>query len=184
MLIIVQWGFFMLASEISSMSFDIRPATTDDIQAIQEVATDAWHAAHAPIIGADTVDSFLDSYYDRASFRERIQAESMILDVATDGQTDIVGYVLASRSEEGADIFNLSHIYVDPDRWGEGIGQQLLSHVETKIQTRGGRHLKLGVMAPNERAIKFYEQSGYEKTDKFYDDRIDVHGYTYRKNLG
>lgn len=165
------------------MALDIRSAEFSDISGIRSVATDAWYEAHAPIIGADTVEEFLKEYYDTESFRNRVKHEELLLDVVMDTDDTVAGYVLASPTDDDEAVFNLSHIYVDPNRWREGLGQRLLEHVTQKIRNRGAERIRLGVMAANDRAVEFYEAAGYDQTDEFYDDRIEAYGYTYEKEI-
>lgn len=165
------------------MAIEIRPAERSDIDGIQAVATRAWHSAHGPIIGTEAVETFLDEYYDTESFESRIDHDPTILAVAEEVRNDIVGYALASPTEEDDTTFSLVQIYVTPDHQGEGIGRQLLDHVEQEIDQHGGEQITLGVMAENDRAVNFYESAGYRPSDEFYDDRIDTNGYTYIKEL-
>lgn len=173
------------------MAIEVRPAALADIQALQRVASRAWHAAHEPIIGAETVEEFLDDYYDAESFQSEIEDAEVVFAVAADtdntdsddANTDDspVGFVSARPIEDDAAIFDLGRIYVLPKRWGEGIGRRLLSHAEEKIEERGGERVRLSVMAENDRAVGFYESAGYERVGEFYDERIATQGYTYVK---
>lgn len=165
------------------MAIEIRPARPADIEALQRVASRAWHAAHEPIIGTEAVEKFLDDYYDADSFRSEIGDEETVFAVSADGAGAPVGFVSARPTEDDAAIFDLGRIYVLPDRWGEGIGRRLLSHAEQKIEECGGERVRLGVMAENDRAVEFYESAGYERVGEFYDERIATQGYTYAKEL-
>ncbi|KZN23882.1 acetyltransferase [Haladaptatus sp. R4] len=173
------------------MGIDVRPATREDTDGIQHVAERAWHSAHAPIIGAETTDEFLERYYDAATFRSLFEDDDSILGVAVeDGKTGkekteaaVVGFVGASPTDGDSATFDLGRIYVLPSRWREGIGDRLLSHAERTVADRGGERIRLGVMAENERAIEFYESAGYRRDEKFYDERIDTSGYVYVKEL-
>lgn len=165
------------------MPFEIRRAEHSDIPGIRAVATDAWHEAHAPIIGTEAVEEFLQRYYNDESFTRRIDSDEILLDVATDADGDVVGYVLASPSDDADAAFDLGQIYVAPDRWGKGIGRQLLGHVERSVADRGGERIVLGVMAENDRALGFYADAGFERIDEVYDDRIDTTSYVLRKEL-
>lgn len=166
------------------MAVDIAPAEPADIEAVQRVAERAWHEAHAPIVGAETVEEFLDEHYDRASFEARMADEEAILAVACDPDDGVVGYAFASPAEDDEATYNLGQIYVAPARWGEGVGSALLAHAERTIAERGGDRVRLGVMAENDRAVDFYEAAGYRRVDEFYDERIDAAGYSYAKELG
>lgn len=166
------------------MAVDIAPAQPADIGAIQRVAERAWHEAHGPIVGTETVEEFLDEYYDRASFEGRVADEETILAVASDPEDGVVGYAFARPADDDGATYNLGQIYVAPARWGEGVGSALLEHAERTIAERGGDRVRLGVMAENDRAVDFYEEAGYSRVDEFYDERIDAAGYSYAKELG
>ncbi|WP_313692061.1 GNAT family N-acetyltransferase [Halorarum halobium] len=163
------------------MSVEVRPARRDDVDGLCRVAERAWHVAHAPIIGGDAVESFLNEHYDAESFRALVAADAVVLRAAL-GSDGVVGFVSA-RPREGGATFDLGRIYVHPDRWGEGIGGRLLDRAETAVRERGGDRIELGVMAENDRAVAFYESAGYDRVGEFYDDRIDADGYTYANEL-
>lgn len=164
------------------MNVRIRQAEPADVGAIRAVARRAWHAAHAPIVGTEAVEAFLVEHYDAGSFREWIDRDGTILDVAVDDD-GVVGYILASPAGDASATFALSHIYLDPDRWREGIGRRLLAHTEGTINERDGERITLSVMAENDRAIGFYEAAGYRRVERFHDERLGVAAYTYAKAL-
>lgn len=164
------------------MDVELRPAREADVGGIQRVADAAWHAAHAPIVGEAAVEAFLEDFYDAETFRTLLDRDEALLDVAVDGDA-VVGFAAAAPTEDDRRTYHLSRIYVDPDRWGEGVGGRLLERVERLAADRGADRLTLGVMAENERAVGFYQAAGYERTDDFYDDRLDTPGYTFEKEL-
>ncbi len=160
----------------------VRPATRRDVDAIRGVASAAWEAAHAPLIGTETATSFFEREYDEARVRSKITSDAGIFDVAVGGD-GIVGFGAATPVERSPRVFGLSWLYVHPDRWGEGIGTRLLTGVEGTIERRGGERIRLGVLAANERAIRFYEAAGYTNHNDYYDDRIEARGCLYVKEL-
>lgn len=165
----------------SDDAVSVRPARPEDVEAVRRVARRAWYAAHEPIVGEAAVEAFLDEHYDAASVEGRIEREAGFLLVATDPA--VVGFAAAGPDDEVPGRYHLTQCYVDPDRWGEGIGGRLLERVEAAVRERGGDRLRLGVMAENDRARGFYEAAGYRPVDEFYDDRLDVDGVTYEKAL-
>lgn len=165
------------------MDVDVREATEADLDRIREIAEAAWARAHEPIVGADAVAAFLEEHYDRASFEPYLGADRALLAVAEDADGEVVGFISMSPDDDSPGRFNLGRIYVDPDRWGEGVGGCLLAHGESAVAERGGERVQLGVMAENDRAVGFYESAGYERVERFRDDRLDTEGYTYEKAL-
>ena len=164
------------------MAVEIRPARDGDVQAVQVVARWAWHAAHAPIIGSEMVADFLAEHYDIDSIRDRVVNDDAIFPVAV-ADRELDGFALAGPTDADDGAFSLSQLYVAPDRWGEGIGGQLLDRVVGQVEAAGGTRIELAVMAKNERAVGFYESAGFQRTEAFHDDRIDADAYNYARHL-
>lgn len=160
----------------------IRPARPGDVGDVRAVARASWHAAHAPLIGAETVEEFLAEFYDPASIEERIARDDAALLVASEDD-DIVGFGLVGPDPDASTTHVLSQLYVHPERWGEGIGSRLLAGLETWVRDRGGSAIELNVMSGNDRAIAFYEAAGFAYEETEHDDRIDVDSHQYRKEL-
>jgi hypothetical protein len=55
-------------------------------------------------------------------------------------------------------------IYVDPDRFGRGIGRTLLGRAMDELRATGFRDVVLWVLEGNDRARRFYEAAGW-RTD-------------------
>lgn len=163
------------------MAVEIRQVEPSDLAAVQAVAREAWYAAHAPIIGEQAVEEFLDSYYGRDTLRERLD-EDTVFPVAVDGEA-VVGFAVAGPAERKPVTFVLGRLYVIPERWGEEIGRRLLRRVEARASDRGGERIRLGVMAENDRAVGFYEAAGYERVGEHDDERIGATAYEYGKEL-
>ncbi|WP_049969377.1 GNAT family N-acetyltransferase [Haladaptatus cibarius] len=163
------------------MCIEIRPPTPTHIDGVQRVAEQAWYSAHEPIVGAETVDEFLEKHYDAETFRSLIENDA-IFAVAVASESDVVGFASATP-DDCSTTYHLGRIYILPDRWGEGIGRRLLADIEQTVERRGGKRITLGVMAENERAVNFYESRGYRRENEFYDDRIDARGYEYKKEM-
>ncbi len=158
----------------------VRPATAADADAIRRVAREAWHAAYDDLLGPDTVTETVAEWYDPDRLVEHdITADERPLFVAVDDA--LVGF--AEAAPETADRARLYRIYVTPDRWGEGIGSELLSRVESALRERGFDRLTLEVLAENSVGVEFYESRGFRRTATTHDQRFDVDEYEYRKRL-
>jgi len=164
------------------MTVELRPATRDDVEGIRRVAEDAWHAAHAPIIGEDATRAFLEEHYDPATLQAAVDDLARICDVAV-AESGVVGFVSGGPDERAPERFNLNRVYVHPDRWGEGIGRRLVTRFERTAARNGGDRITLGVMAENERAIRFYEAAGFERRREFYDESVRTTSFIYEKTL-
>lgn len=164
------------------MTLSVRPAGIEDIDRICEIAEAAWHEAHAPIIGTETVEEFLEEYYESDSFRTLVHDESIILAVAVaDGS--LGGFISVRSNEESTATYNLNRLYVHPEMWGNGIGQRLVEYAEESVADRGGERIELWVMAANDRAIDFYEAAGYTREEQIYDETIETESLVYAKEI-
>lgn len=149
---------------------EIRDATPDDADAITAVARASWHAAYDDLLGAETVEETVDSWYDTESLREEIQGVESeggaCFLVAEDD--DVVGFANAGPARDwvsdpdGPDAF-FSRLYVAPDHWGEGIGTELTARVARRLQGTGHERVWLEVFDANERGRSFYESLGFER---------------------
>jgi GNAT superfamily N-acetyltransferase len=98
---------------------------------------------------------------------------------------EVVGFatVGASWSEDGAG--ELYALYVDPRRWGTGVGRALIEVSEGSLRESGFDEAMLWVLEGNERAERFYRAAGWEhdgeKEDEF--QGATVTELRYRKQL-
>ena len=159
----------------------VRPADGADVEGVLRVAHESWHAAHDDIVGADAVEEVLAEHYDAESVRAAIRREETVYRVAETGMGVVVGFSVAVH--DGAETWVLGAIYVDPERWGEGVGSALLEAVQDGARSEGGDRLRLNVMAENDRARGFYESRGYDHVDDHHDDALDVDAAVYTRAL-
>lgn len=74
---------------------------------------------------------------------------------------EIVGFVsVGAARDEDADG-ELYAIYVQPDRWGSGVGRSLIEAGEKRLRELGYREVLLWVLEDNPRARRFYEAAGW-----------------------
>jgi GNAT superfamily N-acetyltransferase len=153
----------------------IRAATPGEAEAVRELARAAWHEAYDDIMGADEVDERLDNWWRAEELRDVITNPAHVFLVAVDAGAvdggagdgtaetgagaDPVGVVHAGPSPSGAYV--VPRLYVHPERWGEGIGTELLDHVVSRAREETDR-LQVVLLAGNEVGVGFYESHGFE----------------------
>jgi ribosomal protein S18 acetylase RimI-like enzyme len=162
------------------METTIRAATSEDVEAIRQVARESWHATYDDIVGAERVESVVDSWYDRDGLAQSVAREDgrfLVAEAggktvggdnkpssrngeAVDEDGEIVGFAQAVLGDED-EAAELPRIYVHPDHWNEGIGSELLDRIETWVREREAERLRLVVLADNEVGNAFYESHGY-----------------------
>lgn len=142
---------------------EFREATPADAEATQRVAHAAWHAAHAPIIGADAVEELLSEWYDREELKATIQRDNTTMFLAIEAEEEeVIGFAEGGPSEEGPADAVVWRIYVHPERWGNGAGTELLTRLFDALRAEDCDSVWLAVMAENDVARGFYEKHGFE----------------------
>lgn len=76
----------------------------------------------------------------------------------------IVGAVLAGPDPDDPVLGHLARLYVDPDRWGAGIGTALHGAAVADLARRGFPLATLWVLEGNIRARHWYERLGWSQT--------------------
>jgi GNAT superfamily N-acetyltransferase len=67
----------------------------------------------------------------------------------------------------GQTLINVGHVsmvFVEPRRWGEGIGAELMAGIAAAAAECGWTTLSLWTRVDNERARRLYEREGYQLT--------------------
>ena len=154
----------------------VRPAHQADVSGIQDVADRTWHETYDDILGSEVVDEVIDEWYVDEAIEEGVSHEAQDFVVAVDDDT-VVGYAHAGPHPPRR-VHQLYRIYVHPDYWGQGIGKALLADIEQALYDRE-------VFASNERAVGFYEATGFEQveSDETEFKGVGVTELIFRKRL-
>jgi len=134
------------------MPFDIRPATVDDIAAIERIVADAY-TPYVQRIGA-TPGPMLDDYPARVA-----QGGVHVLQVQ-----DGIRAVLVLIPE--ADCLLLDNIAVAPDAQGKGYGRHLLRFAEDEARRRGYSCIRLYTQEKMTENIGIYRRYRYVETHR------------------
>jgi GNAT superfamily N-acetyltransferase len=143
---------------------EIRPLTDADIDAVAAVHVRAWQAGYSGIIPADYLAA-LEPAAQAKRRRNRPGPPGSHTLVAEDRDT-IVGFTSYGpyRVDRG-DGYNpaigeLYAVYVDPSRWGTGIGRKLFAAARAALTAAGYPTMRLWVLEENHRSRRFYERAG------------------------
>ncbi|QCS40987.1 GNAT family N-acetyltransferase [Natrinema versiforme] len=152
----------------------VRPATTDDFEAITAVARATWHDTYDEL-EADVIDRTVDDWYTDDSMP--LEAPGTIVLVAEEREAqrasersgnaadndEVVGFTHAVAQGDKADILRM---YVRPDRQGEGIGSQLHERLIAELEAYDIERIRSIDFAFNDASRAFYEGLGFEQTDE------------------
>ncbi|HEX6231182.1 MAG TPA: GNAT family N-acetyltransferase [Actinomycetota bacterium] len=153
----------------------IREAQPTDAGAIARIHVRSWQAAYRGLL--------TDDYLDSLSVDERLEMHRRALEspgehrtwVAEEGGR-ILGFSVTGPSQDAdADerTGELYAVYLDPDRFGQGIGKRLVDHSIGDLRERGFRTATLWVLETNEAGRRFYEREGWRADGLSTSERVD-----------
>ena len=154
----------------------VRRTEADDLDGIRRVAERAWRETYDGVLPEDAVETMLETHYAPEVLSEIRRSDAERLFVAAD-EGDVVGYAASGGSD--ARVEGEISIYVDPDRWGSGIGERLLDRAVEDLSARGVDRVEESVLAENEVGRAFYEKH-FERTDE---REIEIGGETTAVNV-
>lgn len=145
----------------------IRDATEEDAEAIVELTARSWGVAYRGILAAEYLDDLpLDAWRTKVSDGLRSPAADSFGRVV-ELEEGIVGhcYVAAPGREEPPDsrVAEVVAIYVDPKRWGQGVGRALMQSAEGEAAQAGYKGMFLWSFERNAQARAFYARLGYKR---------------------
>ncbi len=156
-------------------------AAREDADGITDVQVASWRAGYAhvfpdTVLYADDFDSARRGYWTRWRF-----APGHRIAVATqpDGGR-VVGFSSYGPERERARGFTgrgeIWAFYVDPEHWGSGLADELITFTEDRLRAEGFDIAVLWVLDDNPRARAFYERHGWATSgiSADFDDYCDV----------
>jgi len=159
----------------------LREAQPADAGEVAAVHVRSWQVGYQALLPAAYLDTLQP--HDRArhyTFGDPDPLQPATI-VAVEGDT-ICGFATTGPSRQDGDIGELLALYVDPDRWGLGIGRSLLTDARARMAQRGFQHAILWVLVGNVRAERFYRIDGWtpngaHRHDTVWSLMVDEIGY-------
>jgi GNAT superfamily N-acetyltransferase len=129
----------------------IRNADAPEIDRLARIWYDAWQDAHARILPAE-----LARVRTLESFRERLRPALDHVRVA-ELSGDAVGFCMVKDDE-------LYQLFVTAAARGSGVAAALVADAEARLAAAGIATAWLACAIGNERAARFYEKCGWQRT--------------------
>lgn len=146
----------------------IRRERPEDAAAVADVHVRTWQAAYAGIMPGEVLARLNVAAWAQRR-RDVGTAEPdhpFVTLVAEEGGT-MVGFATAGPYRNGQDADDLDprygeilSMYVDPTRWGTGVGRALMGAVLAETAGHDWPELRLWVLEENTRGRRFYERAG------------------------
>ncbi|MGW4870787.1 N-acetyltransferase family protein [Streptomyces chartreusis] len=167
----------------------IRPMTPADCDRVAEIRIGGWRSAYRGLIPQsylDALDVARDAERRRGYFA---QGDASVLDLVAERDGEIVGWACHGPYRDGearTEDVELYAIYVDPGRYGTGIGHALLQESVRRCTAAGHPRMLLWVLKGNARARRFYERAGFHADgaeEPFEVDGVEVPEVRYAREL-
>jgi ribosomal protein S18 acetylase RimI-like enzyme len=147
----------MTVTRSASLSERVRLATPEDADGLADVHVRTWQRAYRDIFSPDFLES-LDRGRRSEWWRRQIEDGARVHVAEVDR---VVGFCSTGASDRDG-WGEILAIYVHPDRWGHGLGSDLLRAGEAELSNAGFERALLWVLEENRRARAFYEAHGWE----------------------
>ena len=165
----------------------VRTAQPTDSVAVAEVHVRSWQGGYRGLLPDEYLDALRPE--DRAehyTFGDIDPLKPATIVAIEAGA--ICGFATFGPSRDHDDEANaeLLALYVEPERWGHGIGRSLIEAARGRLAHQGYEHASLWVLSGNRRAERFYMIDGWERDGTRREDQIGGLPVTedrYRRSL-
>lgn len=141
-----------------------RTATEDDVDAIRQVAEQAWMTDYPDILTRDTAEEAVNEWYASERIEAELEHDRTILFV-TDRDETVVGFAHAIVNDAG-EIGYILRLYVHPEHRRANVGRELLERTCAHLSAQGVDRINAMVLAENDPGKAFYDHFGFEHADE------------------
>ena len=148
------------------MSFHIRPAASDDLNALVKIYNHYVTETHI------TFDTEPFAVNERIQWFNQFAATGRYRLLVAEIGKDILGYASSTAFKPRA-AYNTSvetSIYLDPDRTGQGVGYQLYGELLDQLVAEESTHRAYGGVAlPNDASVALHHKLGFEHVASYHE---------------
>lgn len=138
----------------------IRDGVAADLDRVTEIKVASWRDTYSPLLPPATLAPFLDEPAQFEYLRTAQGEEGVLLLVAEEDGHGVIGFGL-THADEQPDPW-LESLHVLARHRSHGTGAALVRATAGRLLELGHRTMRLGVVAGNHRAMRFYERLGAE----------------------
>jgi ribosomal protein S18 acetylase RimI-like enzyme len=145
----------------------IRKVSADELGTLLQFSKQTFFDAFYHLNNPADMEAYADKFFNLSQIKKEFDHPQSYFYFAMLGD-ELAGYIKLNTGAAQSDLqddtaLEVERIYVSAAHQGKQIGKQLLDFA---VQTAAEKHLQylwLGVFEQNHRAIKFYQQNGFEQ---------------------
>ncbi|WP_342038558.1 GNAT family N-acetyltransferase [Brevibacterium ammoniilyticum] len=156
----------------------VRPAHLDDVPRLAEIHLSAWQAAYRGIMADEFLDGLDEDRFAANWTRALSDPDNQVRNFVVVSADRVLGFGGVSAPRDPAEVLDrlpttaglgqLAHINLAPEAFGTGVAQVLFAALEDELRRDGYARAYLMVAEGNDRAMRFYEKQGWQRTDITY----------------
>jgi len=167
----------------------VRHCQPSDLQTLRDLSYRTYDQTFRHLNTPQNMRAYLAKAFDLERVRRELaRPESTFFFLIVDGE--LAGYLKINEAGAQSDLqdpesLELERVYVDAPFQGRGLGRILIEKGVEEARQKGKAFVWLGVWEKNEKAIRFYEKSGFTKMgthDFFVGDERQT-DFIMRRNL-
>jgi GNAT superfamily N-acetyltransferase len=138
----------------------LRAARPEDAAGIARVHVRSWQAAYRGLLP----DAYLDALRPEhrvATYQFGAELDAHPLRIVAVDEGTVVGFANQGPCREDASLGEVYAIYVDPERWVQGVGKRLMAQSRQHLADQGFTEAVLWALEGNRRAERFYISDGW-----------------------
>ena len=140
---------------------EVRAAREDDVAAIGDICTRAYHATYTGLLPQGYLERMLKEFYTPERIRKEITPAPPdrlgYQVVEEDGR--VLGTAVGGLTAPGTGELHV--IYLEPGERGRGLGTLLLDRITEQVRARGATEMWVAVVEGNDLAVPFYQARGF-----------------------
>lgn len=149
------------------MQIKIEPVKNSEVHILSEISSQCFYNTFHEQNSEEDMELFLKENFTINRLKDEMQQPVNHFFFAK-AEDKVAGYIKLSTSETSHetkknDAVEIARIYAVKDKIGSGVGKSLMEFAISFALQRNKKMIWLGVWEQNHRAIKFYENYGFEK---------------------
>lgn len=169
------------------MGLSIKYVSIEDLDTLANVHSESLRAAYKDIVPDDIINNSFSFERRRVGFTRELEKKTPFNAIAFDGDNPVglLSFGDSRHIDVDEDTIELWRIYLLPQYWGSGFGEELFSWGINEIRARGYKKVILWVLEENLRARRFYEKNDFAFTGQKQEEEMGkiISEMLYIRNL-